>query len=187
VRYQGKITKWVDDKGFGFITPSDNGQQVFVHISGFKKKEQPPVIGEFVSYEIATDIKKGPQAYNVLYLNRPPIRTSLNRSVRASYKNNSSNSLSTWVLVLAVLFIGAYVYKNVDLFKLHQVGEPSPVVESVQESPIIKSQNFQCSGKTRCSEMSSCDEAMFYLNNCPGTITDGDGDGIPCEDQWCGH
>ncbi|MGB5407725.1 MAG: excalibur calcium-binding domain-containing protein [Thiogranum sp.] len=40
-------------------------------------------------------------------------------------------------------------------------------------------------GKTHCSQMSSCKEAKFYLNNCPGTKMDGDGDGVPCESQWC--
>jgi hypothetical protein len=34
--------------------------------------------------------------------------------------------------------------------------------------------------------MTSCDEAIFYLTNCPGVEIDGDGDGIPCERQWCG-
>jgi hypothetical protein len=33
--------------------------------------------------------------------------------------------------------------------------------------------------------MSSCEEAKFFLLNCPGTKMDGDGDGIPCEQQWC--
>lgn len=40
---------------------------------------------------------------------------------------------------------------------------------------------------TFCSEMASCEEAKFYQSNCPGTIIDGDGDGVPCESQWCGH
>lgn len=46
---------------------------------------------------------------------------------------------------------------------------------------------FKCSGKIYCSEMSSCAEAKFYLRNCPGTKMDGDNDGIPCENQWCGN
>ena len=46
---------------------------------------------------------------------------------------------------------------------------------------------FRCEGKTRCSQMSSCEEAMFYIQNCPGTEMDGDDDGVPCESQWCGH
>jgi len=46
-------------------------------------------------------------------------------------------------------------------------------------------QQFQCTGKVHCSQMSSCSEAIFYLNNCPGVMMDGDGDGVPCERQWC--
>ncbi|MFC1827334.1 excalibur calcium-binding domain-containing protein [Thermodesulfobacteriota bacterium] len=46
---------------------------------------------------------------------------------------------------------------------------------------------YTCSGKIYCSEMTSCDEAKFYLRNCPGTKIDGNNDGIPCEKQWCGQ
>jgi hypothetical protein len=44
---------------------------------------------------------------------------------------------------------------------------------------------YKCEGKIYCSEMTSCEEAKFYLKNCPGVKIDGDGDGIPCESQWC--
>jgi hypothetical protein len=35
--------------------------------------------------------------------------------------------------------------------------------------------------------MRSCEEALYFLQKCPGTKMDGDRDGIPCEDQWCAH
>lgn len=44
---------------------------------------------------------------------------------------------------------------------------------------------YRCDGRTHCSEMTSCEEAKFFLKNCPGTKMDGDGDGVPCEKQWC--
>jgi len=43
----------------------------------------------------------------------------------------------------------------------------------------------RCDGRTRCSQMTSCEEATFFIRNCPGTKMDGDGDGVPCERQWC--
>jgi hypothetical protein len=45
---------------------------------------------------------------------------------------------------------------------------------------------YQCDGRTHCSEMTSCEEAEFFLANCPGVKMDGGGDGVPCEEQWCG-
>jgi endonuclease YncB( thermonuclease family) len=44
---------------------------------------------------------------------------------------------------------------------------------------------FRCDGRTRCSQMSSCAEATFFLKNCPGAQMDGNHDGVPCERQWC--
>jgi endonuclease YncB( thermonuclease family) len=45
--------------------------------------------------------------------------------------------------------------------------------------------NYRCDGRTHCSQMTSCQEARFFLMNCPGTKMDGDNDGVPCEKQWC--
>ncbi|MCU0967415.1 MAG: thermonuclease family protein [Rubrivivax sp.] len=45
---------------------------------------------------------------------------------------------------------------------------------------------MRCDGRTQCSQMRSCEEATWFLRHCPGTAMDGDGDGIPCESQWCG-
>jgi hypothetical protein len=73
------------------------------------------------------------------------------------------------------------------------VASVSACDETSQESsersaqPVASQTQFRCEGKTRCSQMTSCEEAKFYLRNCPGTEMDGDGDGIPCESQWCGH
>ena len=61
-----------------------------------------------------------------------------------------------------------------------------PSAPSPQPAAPSQSQ-FRCEGKTRCSQMTSCEEAKFYIQNCPGTQMDGDGDGVPCESQWCSN
>lgn len=55
-----------------------------------------------------------------------------------------------------------------------------PVVPAQRASP-----EYSCDGRTYCSQMSSCAEAKYFLAHCPGVKMDGDGDGIPCERQWC--
>ena len=45
--------------------------------------------------------------------------------------------------------------------------------------------SFKCDGRTYCSQMTSCEEATFFLKNCPNVKMDGNNDGIPCEKQWC--
>lgn len=38
-----------------------------------------------------------------------------------------------------------------------------------------------CGPKRYCNQMSSCAEAMHYLQECGLSRLDGDGDGVPCE------
>jgi hypothetical protein len=61
-----------------------------------------------------------------------------------------------------------------------QIAETSSVGRIPKQST-----SFKCDGRIYCSQMTSCAEAKFFLENCPGVKMDGDNDGIPCEKQWC--
>ena len=56
----------------------------------------------------------------------------------------------------------------------------SPLPDAVKEQG-----GFRCDGRTRCHQMSSCAEARWFIDNCPGTEMDGDHDGVPCESSLC--
>jgi uncharacterized membrane protein YsdA (DUF1294 family)/cold shock CspA family protein len=71
-RHHGRITSWKDDKGFGFITPTRGGPDVFVHVSSFTRRDRRPTIDEFVTYAIGRDSKGRPRGIDVA-----PIGTSL--------------------------------------------------------------------------------------------------------------
>ncbi len=47
----------------------------------------------------------------------------------------------------------------------------------------VKTSSFKCDGRTYCSQMTSCEEATFFLRNCPNVKMDGNNDGVPCEKQ----
>jgi uncharacterized membrane protein YsdA (DUF1294 family)/cold shock CspA family protein len=76
MRYQGRITTWKDDKGFGFITPNGGGEQVFVHISSFSNRQRRPEGSEIVTYELKVDAKGRAQANTVAFVGERPTQSS---------------------------------------------------------------------------------------------------------------
>jgi uncharacterized membrane protein YsdA (DUF1294 family)/cold shock CspA family protein len=93
MRYQGKISNWKDDKGFGFISPNGGGNQVFVHIKSFSNRQRRPVGDELVTYELRVDAKGRAQAENVAFVGE-----------RAA--SNTSPERRNTSLILAASFIG---------------------------------------------------------------------------------
>ncbi len=78
MRYQGRITTWKEDKGFGFITPNGGGAQVFVHVSSFSNRQRRPNESAIVTYELSADEKGRARAAKVAFvgekarLSKPP-------------------------------------------------------------------------------------------------------------------
>jgi cold shock CspA family protein len=71
------LTKWNDDRGFGFITPR---QYIFAHISAFLKDGRRPQLNERVSFEISTDKGGKKRAVNV---SRPRSKKTIHPRLRS--------------------------------------------------------------------------------------------------------
>ena len=50
----------------------------------------------------------------------------------------------------------------------------------------VPGQAWRCGEKTYCTQMTSCEEAMFHYQRCGLARLDRDGDGVPCE-TLCGQ
>lgn len=71
--------------------------------------------------------------------------------------------------------------------KKRRAAAPSAREIGLTPAPTTRLGRFSCDRRQHCSQMSSCEEAKYFLANCPGVKMDGDGDGIPCEEHLCGH
>ena len=176
MRYQGRITDWKDERGFGFITPNGGGPKVFLHIKSFGRGQPRPEGSELVTYELVKDEKKGPRAENVLFVG--------SRTTSARRGESRRGIAAPLISALFVVGLGAYGWQHYTAARSSHRSSPPAAVESAR--PFVSTPKFQCQGKTRCSQMTSCEEAKFYLKNCPGVQIDGDHDGIPCERELCG-
>lgn len=56
----------------------------------------------------------------------------------------------------------------------------APVAPTAAPTSAATSSGFTCAGKRYCREMTSCEEAKFYLTQCGVSSLDGNHDGVPC-------
>lgn len=187
MRFEGVISKWNDERGFGFIKPDVGDAELFVHISEFPKDGRRLFVGERVSFQVGVDAKGKKRAERIERPDRPAKRVQQRRRNTADAAGDGAGVL--WGLVrgvvpLAVLAgIAVFGYGKYVEHERRQDSDSLPM--ATQQQKVGSSPAFQCDGRTYCSQMTSCEEAKFFLQNCPGTKMDGNNDGIPCEQQWC--
>ncbi|MEO5660868.1 MAG: excalibur calcium-binding domain-containing protein [Polaromonas sp.] len=196
MRFNGTLKSWNDDKGFGFLSPSQGGQDVFVHISEYRCGGRP-VVNEALTFEIALNPEGKKRAMNVQRVNAQPASCPADRTRRRVGVSRSGNSprsgLKTTIALLLVAAVGWQGYAHYQkAASAHRAGEvaapqrPNAAAHLLELAPSRSAtSSFSCDGRKHCSQMRSCAEATYFLKNCPGTKMDGDNDGVPCEEQFC--
>lgn len=177
MRTHGTLIKWHDDRGFGFIAPAAGSDELFVHSSALPRDSRRPHVGELISFEVEAGSNGQQRAVRIV---RPGSTTPARRARRGESSTAKRRLRSAVLSLLAVGVIGAYGYTT--LTARHAIATAEYATETAATAPI---QRFQCDGRTRCSQMTSCAEARYFLQHCPNTQMDGNHDGEPCEQQWC--
>lgn len=189
MRWTGKLVEWNTPRGFGFIAPQQGGPKVFVHVSDYPREAGIPTVGTELSFAVERDARGRKKAVGVALvgasrpLGRQPEKGTGGRSALRGW---SLFSLLLWLLVL----VGGWQFYQRHGLPLpsswHREAEPAEAPAAPTQTPEPRPR-FSCDSRRYCSQMTSCAEATYFLQHCPGVEMDGDGDGIPCESQWCGH
>ncbi len=183
MRITGTLIRWHDERGFGFIAPAEGGAEVFVHASAFPRSGGRPEVGESLGYELATGRNGKLQAVAIVRLSHGPPRPATKRPAASS--RATPNVFGSLVLLAVVGAAGVWAYEQIAASLNRKSLAAQPAAKPGALVPAQISGGFRCDGRTQCSQMSSCAEATWFINNCPGTRMDGNSDGIPCEQQWC--
>lgn len=125
MRYQGKISSWKDEQGFGFITPNGGGERVFVHIQSFSNRHRRPAGNDIVTYALRRDANGRPQADEVGFVDKraptsaPPGRGSVSLGFAAAFLLFVAGSalagrlpmpLLGWHLMASLVAFAAYAF-----------------------------------------------------------------------------
>ena len=195
MRFEGTLAQWNDDRGFGFIQPTEGGEALFAHISAFPRDGQRPQLHERLSFEVTLGQGGKKQAVTIQRPGAaaPAPAQGRQRTPPAMARSTSTEGfgkLLVWLLVCAALGAGYWKYDAVQQQARAAAAEQalwnSAAPDTLPATPApLAASPFRCDGRQHCSQMTSCAEAKFFLKNCPDPQMDGDGDGVPCEQQWC--
>ena len=200
---KGLLKAWNDEKGFGFIKSDTLAHDTFIHISALKHMSRKPKVGDIIYFEVDTQPDGKSKALNCRIEGVAALKVTHKKpNHHCVAKSNFTNSFLGKVASISIIAVLGFVavnkynhYQSNEQFNNH-----TPVItnadlatfdEQYPQIVIPKStQNFTCDGRQHCSQMTSRAEAVFFINNCPNTKMDGDGDGDPCErdsrfqDEW---
>jgi len=162
---KGKITQWNDDKGFGFITPDDNSDKIFFHISVINPKNRRPQINDAVLFEATVDNQQRMRATEVYYegLTLRPIKSVSNQNSHTQRQSSDrkiilepvrKTALDYVCLVIAIILgavAGFSYFNSKDLTMAIPIALPAIILFAVynrQKTPTSKL--FTCS-RCRCN------------------------------------
>jgi len=198
---KGLLKSWKTDKGFGFIKSDILEHDTFIHISALKHMSRKPKVGDTIYFEVATQPDGKTKAINCRIEGvkelKAPHQKNNNQPHRIAKSNFASSFLGKVASIGLIAVLCLYAFNKYNTHSSSQTpiitndlatnadlatfDEKYPKVVIPKIVIPQNTQNFTCDGRQHCSQMTSKDEAIFFINNCPNTKMDGDKDGDPCE------
>lgn len=108
--FTGTIQSWQDDRGFGFIEPTQGGQEIFVHIKSFTSRSgSRPQVGQRVTFEVELNAQGKKRAKNVAVVSAAATSSSSSAAPRRRPAADSPAQWGTASLFALPAFLLVYV------------------------------------------------------------------------------
>jgi len=104
MRFEGTLKTWHDDRGFGFIEPTQGGDEIFMHIKVCRRDMGRPQVGQRLSFEVELNPQGKKRAKNV-----EPLRAAATRAGSTRRRAPSSASSGSASLLAIPAFVLMYL------------------------------------------------------------------------------
>jgi uncharacterized membrane protein YsdA (DUF1294 family)/cold shock CspA family protein len=103
MRIDGVIKSWNDERGFGFIEPTQGGQEIFVHVKAFRIRAERPRIGQLVSFEVELGTAGKKRAKNVELIQGVRSRRGVQRDSPAQWGTATLFAIPAFLVLFAIV------------------------------------------------------------------------------------
>ena len=103
MRFDGMLKSWNDERGFGFIQPTNGGQEVFVHIKSFPSGFGRPALHAKVTFEVEQSAEGKKRAKKVLLVRPAQIPAQEKGKPAARWGKGSIFALGFFALLYLVV------------------------------------------------------------------------------------
>lgn len=116
--FKGRLERWNEEKGFGFIRSEQAKGDVFIHISALKNMPRRPVVGDIIYYQVHVGDDGKTKAINARIEGVAVVKTK--KSYSSKQKCNQNQWLSALVSLLLLIAVGFFFYNNITPY--HTIG-----------------------------------------------------------------
>lgn len=136
MRFDGHIKTWTDDRGFGFIEPSQGGQEIFLHIKAIKDRSGRPQVGQAVTFEVELNHDAKKRAKNVRAVRAARTASPGQRNSPAQLGTASYFAIPTFLVVYLLVAVvwrvpiwvaGLYVAGSISCFVFYAIDKSAAV------------------------------------------------------------
>jgi cold shock CspA family protein len=140
--FEGRLERWNDGKGFGFIHPDDGRSDVFIHISALKHMVRRPIIGDIIYYQLSVGDDGKCKAINARIKGvgfREMRETSVSKQAI-----NINQFITVLFLLLVVVIAGYFLYSKFVPYHHNEPGFSADLVASgISNHDLILQDAFQ--------------------------------------------